>query len=158
MDESGEIRTFVRASIDLCESPIESAMLMALHKAKLLGMSKQLNLYKTFYDYVSAYLDTKDPWIVGIIPQAWLDKYRVDFLLATPTGWGHATVVVECDGYEFHHLTEEQAAADKARDRALFDMGHRVVRFRGSEIHENAAGCAHEAINRLYDSKAHRLS
>lgn len=58
-------------------------------------------------------------------------EYRVDFMVASP----RASVVVECDGHEFHEKTKEQASRDKLRDRAIQMAGHRVFRYSGADIY-----------------------
>ncbi len=94
-----------------------------------------------------------------IFPQCQIDKYRVDFVLGR-MAYGvefhgdepgdevlvkSPPLIVECDGHDFHERTKEQAAKDRSRDRDLTLMGHRVIRFTGSEIHRDAMGCARQA-------------
>lgn len=61
-------------------------------------------------------------------------RFRVDALAWRP--FGYAPVVIECDGFDYH---SDKAAftKDRVRDRAFQEMGFRVVRFSGSEIHQN---------------------
>lgn len=87
---------------------------------------------------------------VIIEPQAKFGQYRADFLIyyaGTPTR--QCGIVVECDGHEFHEKTKEQAARDKARDRALQSRWAKVLRFTGSEIHRKPFECASEAFGAL---------
>lgn len=144
------------AACKTCESPIEQTMLLALRKMPLYTMAKRIGVFATLDDFTSATLDERTP-TVGVVPQAQIGPYRVDFLVAARAQWGMATLVVECDGFDFHNATEEQAIADKTRDRWLMDKGHRVVRFRGSEIHASAAGCAEEVADRLMAARGHPL-
>lgn len=139
-----------------CESPIEQAMLLAMRKMPLYSMARRIGVFPSLDGFDAATMDEPVP-TVGIIPQAQIGPYRVDFLLAARALWGIATLVVECDGFDFHNATEEQAVADKIRDRWLMDQGHRVVRFRGSEIHESAPGCAREVADRLASARGHPL-
>lgn len=71
-------------------------------------------------------------------------KYRADFTISDDEKGLH--VVVECDGHDFHERTKEQAARDKARDRAMVAEGYSVLRFTGSEIWKDPARCASEAL------------
>lgn len=73
--------------------------------------------------------------------------YRVDLAL---TGQ-HVAVAIECDGHDFHEKTKEQAARDKARDRAITAAGYSVMRFTGSEIWRDPFACAEEAISHAYN-------
>ena len=57
------------------------------------------------------------------------------------------TVIVECDGHDFHERTKEQAARDKKRDRYFQASGNPVLRFTGSEIYKDAWGCASQIID-----------
>lgn len=88
--------------------------------------------------------------IASIALQEQIAGYRVDFLLTcTKDGEEFAKIVVECDGHEFHDKTKEQAARDKARDRALTAAGCRVLRFTGSEIYRGAYQCVCEVVRTI---------
>lgn len=80
---------------------------------------------------------------------------RVDFIVHAYGDWclqpggGVAcwrTLVVECDGHDFHERTKEQAAKDRARDRHLLLEGYEVFRFTGSELWRDPWGCAGQVI------------
>lgn len=107
-------------TISLCESPIE----------RLLGMwiyyltNGQINL---------------NPQRKITTPDG--QTFRVDFLIDD--------IIVECDGYDFHDKTKEQATMDKQRDRLLKSVGYEVIRFSGSEIWGNPEKCAKEVIELL---------
>lgn len=73
--------------------------------------------------------------------------YKADFgLVVAVSNHEHLTVVVECDGHDFHEKTKEQVAYDKARDRFFTSKGIRVFRFSGSEIWRDAGACADEVL------------
>lgn len=119
------------------ESPIEAALLESL----------------IFYDWCSNGQMTNvngDPgnscW--HVTTQARIDEYRVDFLLIC-TVW-NVSVVIECDGHEFHERTKEQAQRDRSRDRTLQAMGYLVLRFTGSEIWRDPWGCAEQIAGSIY--------
>ena len=84
-----------------------------------------------------------------IIPQVSIGRYRVDFVV-TDTAGKHL-VVIECDGHDFHERNKEQAARDKSRDRELLSAGYPVMRFTGSEIFKDPAGCAEQVRGPLSD-------
>lgn len=82
-----------------------------------------------------------------LVPQAKIPPYRVDFLLIFKSR--HCSLlkmVIECDGHDFHERTKEQARRDRARDRNLAALGYQVVRFTGSEIHQDAQRCADDVV------------
>lgn len=69
--------------------------------------------------------------------QVQVDSYRIDLMMAQ----GGALLAIECDGFEFHDRTKQQAAYDRARDRHLLISGIPVIRFTGSEIHHSLERC-----------------
>lgn len=75
--------------------------------------------------------------------------YRVDFLLTGEYNGQVKHVAIECDGHEFHEKTKEQAARDKARDRAIQALGIPVLRFTGSEIWNDPERKSLEAVETL---------
>lgn len=80
-----------------------------------------------------------------VFPQMPVRQYRADFGLIFSHEYGTDRLVVECDGHDFHEKTKEQAAHDKARDRAFLEDGWPVMRFTGSEIYRDPFACAHQA-------------
>lgn len=84
-----------------------------------------------------------------VFPQMPLRQYRADFGLLFSHQYGIDRVVVECDGHQFHEKTKEQAAHDKARDRAFLEDGWPVMRFTGAEIYRDAFRCAHQVSDFL---------
>ena len=135
----------------LCESPIEVALGAALVAAweldsngdgqprggRLFLSSDNKNEYKS-------YMRAGDNIL---IPQYRVSGYRLDFLLMHHlTGGRYWKAAIECDGHVFHEKTKEQAARDKARDRAIATENIAVFRFTGSEIHRDAFACAAEII------------
>jgi very-short-patch-repair endonuclease len=89
-----------------------------------------------------------------LIPQFKVGVYRADFAIQRSSRYGaklSPRVLVECDGHDFHERTKEQAQRDKARDRELQAVGYYVLRFTGSEIWNDAAGCV-EQIDAFLDS------
>lgn len=95
-----------------------------------------------------------------VTPQASIGRYAVDFLVWFADGDEVTGVAIECDGHAFHEKTKEQAAADKRRDREILAAGFPVVRFTGSEIYRDAAGCVEQVrglltpmLNRLVEGR-----
>lgn len=132
-----------------CESPPERAMLYALAIMA--------------WDYVDGVLLRIDHSAAGqfasqftyveIEPQAAIGGYRVDFLLTmrlkAPATTAEASLVVECDGHDFHERTRDQARRDRARDRALQGQDFPVFRYTGSDVWRDVFAAATEACGEL---------
>lgn len=88
---------------------------------------------------------------ISIEPQVTVGPYRVDFMVSCQFGSETLRIAVECDGHEFHEKTKAQASRDKRRDRAIQRNGCRVFRFTGSDIFNDAHGCAREVISLAFD-------
>ena len=79
-------------------------------------------------------------------------KYIVDFLIDyddfcnsdLPTDY---SLIIECDGYEFHQKTKKQVEYDYKREYDLKKLGYDILRFSGREIYNNPKEC----IERLFE-------
>lgn len=90
------------------------------------------------------------------VSQFQLPDWRVDFLFSVYSYWprynvpprpeGWRSLIVECDGHDFHERTKEQAARDRSRDRWAQDNGYDVFRFTGSEIWRDPWGCGLQVL------------
>jgi very-short-patch-repair endonuclease len=102
-------------------------------------------------DFVQAATDERAFGDIYVEQQVDLGGWRVDFIVhrynyfSNPPGW--LNLVVECDGHDFHERTKEQAARDRARDRAAVINRIAVMRFTGSELWNNPLGCAKQVID-----------
>lgn len=79
---------------------------------------------------------------VEIITQYPIGKYFADIYIPD------SNLVVECDGAEFHQDKER----DNARDEFMKSKGYSVIRFSGSDIHQDALDCASVIIGYLHGS------
>jgi hypothetical protein len=85
-----------------------------------------------------------------------LPDWRVDFLFSVHSYWprypippkpeGWRSLIVECDGHDFHERTKEQAARDRARDRWAVDNDYEIFRFTGSEIWRRPWECGLQVL------------
>lgn len=78
-------------------------------------------------------------------PQAEVGGRRVDFLISVFDYRGEPrwrSLIIECDGHNYHERTKEQAARDRRKDRAATLHGYDFFRFTGSEIWRDPWGCA----------------
>lgn len=76
-----------------------------------------------------------------------IGSYVLDIALMGYTMDGRGGLIlidIECDGHDYHERTKEQAARDKARDRALVAEGYSILRFTGSEIWHRPEQCVDE--------------
>jgi very-short-patch-repair endonuclease len=83
------------------------------------------------------------------------DGWPIDFCIVASSKGRAFKAAIECDGYEFHERTKEQASRDRSRDRKLQELGFRVFRFTGSELHRDPFKCAvevHLAIHEFMKS------
>lgn len=120
-------------NLPLCQSPIEAMMFYALNMAAYFNPNVTTTIYK----------------------QEQIGSYRVDFLVVILLQGTEnfppiqESIVVECDGHDYHERTKEQASRDKERDRTLQQMGYKVFRFTGSDIWNDVMPCATQVINSL---------
>lgn len=140
-----------------CESPIEKMMLSGL---LLVGIRRDVEI-----EMVSKHFrDTFNPKgmdSLTIQTQAGLGDYRADFLLTYRDGYGTfrlreigqdnpvVSMIVECDGHDFHDRTKEQASDDRKRDRFLRSTGLMVFRYTGADIWKDVCACAAESLKEL---------
>lgn len=120
-----------------CESPIEQ--LLFLHLLEMYFDERyQLKIYDPNSD-------------LRITPQEEIKidgkRYRIDFEIKVTLNNKTHYFAIECDGHEFHEKTKEQATKDRKRERKLIEHGYHVIRFTGSEIWEDPAGCAYEVFS-----------
>lgn len=76
-------------------------------------------------------------------------RYRVDFIVF----WGGRSIVVELDGHE-GHKSKAQRQHDYKRERWLQSHGLSVVRWTGSDVYADAAGCVRYTIKMLRGDEA----
>lgn len=126
-----------------CESPIEQLMAINLHLIE----NKFCNILCNIE-------------CLGLVNQANIKvnnkNYRVDFLMEIAFKYNQKyeeliSIVIECDGYEFHQKTKEQVEKDYERDRLLQMNGYCVLRFSGSEIYNNLTNCNHKITDFIYN-------
>jgi very-short-patch-repair endonuclease len=75
-------------------------------------------------------------------PQFKLGRFRYDFAILVH---GHALVLIECDGKDYHS-SPDQVANDAKKDQAAEDYGVALVRFSGSDLHRKTDWCVGEAL------------
>ena len=130
----------------LTESPIETAFLVALEG---MGRIAYTDVIISEKDESDSYFDSvrhADTYWIYVTPQAQIGDYRVDFLISFGAGDRKDTLIVECDGHDFHDRTHFQASRDRERDRFLVSSGHKVFRFTGTDINRRAIECANEVL------------
>lgn len=138
-----------RGYFELCESPIEQAFMAAGDMCLLLNRGHlHIGLPTGEMDERSREAKAQELFIK---PQWEVAGYRADFLLGYAGAGTHkqTSIIVECDGHQWHEKTKEQAQRDKERDRVLNEHAAKVIRFTGSEIHARPMHCFQSAMNVL---------
>lgn len=131
----------------LCESPIEASLASALF-CQTLDYSA---LWRTGTS--NKYFGQSNK--LEICPQFPYENFRVDFAIFQAHAHGTITkIIIECDGHEFHERTKKQARRDRSRDRFFTASGWQVLRFTGSEIHEDANACAEQIVELIEHDRA----
>lgn len=127
------------------DSPIEAGLLVSL---QLLCRIYDIDL-RVVADEAAE--NAERPLNVIIVrPQVKVGKYRIDFRVSAKVEAGERSILVECDGHDFHEKTKEQAARDKERDRYITATGAQISRYTGSEIYRNPHKCAADVIFNLW--------
>ena len=126
-----------------CESPIEKLMMAGL-------------VFADWYPFLSmpaAMMPRGGRMPEGdliIAPQFQFGRYRLDFLvIGKDERGGQKWINIECDGDEYHNSTKAQWDADRERDKDLRGANIEVIRFSGSELYNDATGCASEVAIEL---------
>lgn len=140
-------------------SPIEIALLSAIADvAPALGVQVAIgHRWRSFDERPVEHPDDRfisapcDPPVASLVvwTEAMLHGYRADLYVCFTHDDRMVQAIVECDGHDWHERTQQQAAYDRARDRALLREGLPTIRFTGSEIHRDANQCAREVLETL---------
>ena len=145
-------RNNISFTFSKCQSPIESTLLGAMiivftrhHFSLHLGSDLDDHVGKVIYK--SSHRNS----VISIVPQKKLDTYQVDFLITiySPENDYKKSLIIECDGHDFHEKTKQQIAADKKRERHLQSLGYHIFRFSGSEITKDTMHCAEEILRKF---------
>lgn len=126
---------------EVCQSPIEKTLYFA-------------------FELISFDFDRDDCPEYELEPQVEIKangkKYYADFVFIynedKGTGYEYSPInpislIVECDGHEFHEKTKEQVKHDNERDYDLKVAGFDVLHYSGSQIFNDPLKCAKE----IYD-------
>lgn len=135
--------------ITIGDTPIENALFVAV-EAWLFSHWRPCIMRRCGGQY-GAPEQVFDKWPKTVFlfeTQAQIENYRVDFAFYQRGEQGEVrTLIVECDGHDFHERTKEQAIADRSRDRRLQELGYTVYRFTGSEIYNDPMKCAEQIMS-----------
>lgn len=136
-------------AINACESPIEAKFVSALFEhCEFDQIVVRTGSSAVHFGCLKDRLEFCPQFVIG--------PYRCDFAFKMTHPNGTLTrIIVECDGHDFHERTKEQAQRDKSRDRYLQASGWKVLRFTGSELHQDAEKCVDEVAFMIeYDTFA----
>lgn len=92
-----------------------------------------------FYEYLGLF-DRLHLSLQSRFPELTIDgrSLRPDMLVWVPRDEG-IRIIVECDGFK-HHGDRSAFTNDRKRDRLLKSQGYEVLRYSGSEIHQDPIG------------------
>jgi very-short-patch-repair endonuclease len=154
----GNIRGIIEGVGAHCESALELSLCL------LIGIAARSQEYAVLFDFRGPQIfgDPEGDVTVRVRPQVRFGDYRVDLLVAMQSIEGQEdsirvrskTAVVECDGFEFHDATKEQACHDLQRDRYLQSLGMPVLRFAGTDIWNDVFACAGSFLSFLLSTLA----
>lgn len=122
----------IEEELSSIKSPIEQAFFLAM-KEEMQWIECKRGVQATFLDPQHKITTEKNTYYAD---------FGIGVLLSDDTSLKWA---IECDGHDFHEKTKEQAKRDKQRERAIIGAGYTVIRFTGSEIHEDPYKCVQEA-------------
>lgn len=108
-------------------SPIEEIFLAGFYVAKQVSLLNEVEIKSQFQ----------------------IGKYKVDFKIYNTKN--NRTILVECDGHDFHDKTKEQRAYEKSRDRFLQKNNYKVFHYTGSEINKNCFFVVSEVLAEVSD-------
>lgn len=115
------------------ESPIEALFLAAFY----IRLAQRGGLFCAYFEIDSQY-------------EVCSAAYRVDFIISVSIKAVEASVIIECDGRDYHHASWAQIERDRQRDIAIeAELGIKVLRFPGTQIFNDPAGCADIVIDHL---------
>ncbi|KPQ44188.1 MAG: TPR repeat protein [Candidatus Methanoperedens nitroreducens] len=120
--------TLLKEIEDKCDSPIEYSLAKGL-AINNIAFIQQKEITKSFPEKKDGEKFFTKPDIL-----LWNDEFPI---------------AIYCDGHDYHEKTPDQAFRDKNIDRRLTILGFKVLRFTGSEIHNNLERCVEE-IKNLY--------
>lgn len=147
--------TQARVAVDLrayhanapADSPIESMLATALYAQTAYRTRTQFPIrFVTCADGKHGPAEGVDHAMVCIASQVRVLDWLVDYTIWAHDGGSWRRLIIECDGHDFHERTKEQAIRDRERDRRLQQHGETIFRFTGSEIWNNAIGCADQVL------------
>lgn len=143
-----ELKTLQAFERDVGDSPIEKIFYAALDAVRRHGDNR--------LDGLSCAPRGEESKLWGV--EAWSCMYvewqrpildrRVDFVIRLRDHVNNKwiSMIVECDGHDFHEKTKEQAIRDRSFDRRAQDAGYTIFRFTGSEIWNKPCECAESVI------------
>lgn len=159
---SRQVAAYAELAAERCQSPVEETMFVGLLLAAL--MKHAVPVVPSTALVSPPCCDDpviqQESALLLVCPQHSIGDVHVDFrvsfyALAFDEGQkpprylrrATGTVLVECDGHDFHERTREQARRDKRRDRELQKLGFPVFRYTGSDVWRDPLGAALEVVD-----------
>ncbi len=120
-----------------CKSPIEKIFMIAMNFVYILRADELKENDVGFF----------------IFPQCEIECERKtfysDFYICIDRIGEEVSVLVECDGHDFHQKTKKQVEYDNEREYEIKKQGYDILRFSGSQIYNNPFKCANDVFDYL---------
>lgn len=144
-NDTAELEEFRDKAKCLCESPIETLLLTELLQLDfslgVWGATRPIALAnRADLKRLRKRLPSNLKYVL-IFPQAWIQRFRVDFLVEFGVLGALKRVAIECDGRQYHE-NPGKFSSDRERDRILNIKRIPVLRFTGKELNIDPSGCA----------------
>lgn len=118
-----------------CESPIELILTTSIE------IYKAINKDNLYYEPQTEVIINNKKYIVDFM--IFSDKYVNTDL---PENF---KLIIECDGFEFHHSNKKQVEYDNKREYDFKTAGYQILRFTGTEIYKEPLECAKKIFDYL---------
>jgi very-short-patch-repair endonuclease len=132
-----QVLSLFEENFDCCQSPIEKIFMMSFYIICILRSEE---------------LKENDLGVV-VFPQYQIKtdktRYFADFFIFIERLHSEISVIVECDGHDFHKSTKQQVEYDNSRDFEIKKQGYDILRFSGSYIYKNPLKCANDVFDYL---------
>jgi very-short-patch-repair endonuclease len=124
-----------------------------LFQGKATDLDKEI-LYAKLVMASNNYENKRILFDLQILQQLTIGRYRADFniCICGIIGIPPISFVIEIDGHEWHEKNKQQVARDKIRERSIVSAGYTILRYSGSEVFNNALGCANDCMGTIIDS------
>lgn len=129
---------------------LDGALLDMTPIEQVLFIANDIFIYKMMSN-IKTYLNLTSQETITVLGK----NYRPDFIVKEMMVNGvdfelKKQVIIECDGYNYHS-SKQQRNNDTERENNLKLAGYSIIRFTGTQIHNNPYLCVMQALKFVYD-------